>query len=101
MLYEFEEISDSVGRHFGDELVCHIANRLSESVRREDLLARVGDDEFAILLTEGSDLIAARAQAGRLLEVLRTLSRWIRSPCRSTPGSPSRSAPTTVIIRRS
>src|SRR5208337_4472998 len=49
-LYELQEINHSVGRHFGDELLCHIANRLSNSVRREDLLARAGDDEFAILL---------------------------------------------------
>ncbi|WP_414686107.1 diguanylate cyclase domain-containing protein [Mycobacterium sp.] len=69
-LYEFDEINDSIGRHFGDELLCHIANRLAHCVRSDDLLARVGDDEFAILLAEGSDLIAARAQAGRLLEAL-------------------------------
>ncbi len=69
-LYEFQEITDSLGRHFGDELLCHIADRLSRSVRREDLLARTGDSEFAVLLAEGADLIAARAQAGRLLEVL-------------------------------
>ncbi|MEB3981180.1 bifunctional diguanylate cyclase/phosphodiesterase [Mycobacterium sp. 663a-19] len=69
-LCEFHEINDSIGRHFGDELLCHIANRLSRCVRREDLLARTGDDEFAILMSEGSDLIAARAQAGRLLEAL-------------------------------
>jgi diguanylate cyclase (GGDEF)-like protein len=67
-LHEFQEINDSLGRHFGDELLSHIANRLEHCVRREDLLARVSDDEFAILLAEGSDLIAARAQAGRLLE---------------------------------
>ena len=69
-LYEFQEINVSVGRHFGDELLRHIADRLSNSVRREDLLARTGDDEFAILTAEGTDLIAARAQAGRLLEAL-------------------------------
>ncbi len=69
-LYEFQEINVSVGRHFGDELLRHIADRLSNSVRREDLLARTGDDVFAILTAEGTDLIAARAQAGRLLEAL-------------------------------
>jgi diguanylate cyclase len=69
-LYEIDEISDSLGRHFGDELLRHIADRLASGVRHEDLLARVSDDEFAILLTEGSDLIGARAQAGRLLESL-------------------------------
>lgn len=69
-LCEFQEINDSIGKHFTDELLCHIATRLSSNVRREDLLARVGADEFAILLAEGADLIAARAQAGRLLEAL-------------------------------
>lgn len=69
-LYEFQEINDSLGAHFADELLCHIANRLSKNVRREDLLARAGPDEFAILLGEGADLIAARAQAGRLIEAL-------------------------------
>ncbi|OBA58217.1 diguanylate phosphodiesterase [Mycobacterium sp. 1100029.7] len=69
-LYEIQEISDSLGRHFGDELLRHIADRLAHSVRSDDLLARVSDDEFAVLLTEGSDLIGARAQAGRLLEAL-------------------------------
>ena len=70
-LCDFQQLSESIGRHFGDELLCHIANRLSNSVRDEDLLARVGDSEFAILLAEGADLTAARAQAGRLLEELR------------------------------
>jgi diguanylate cyclase (GGDEF)-like protein len=69
-LSEFQEINDSIGQQFGDELLCHIANRLAKCVRREDLLARTGDDEFAILLAQGSDLIGARAQAGRLLEAM-------------------------------
>ncbi|VAZ99256.1 diguanylate cyclase domain-containing protein [Mycobacterium pseudokansasii] len=67
-LYEFDEITGSVGRHLAEELLCRIANRLSQHVRPEDLLARTGDSEFAILLSDGADLIAARAQAGRLLD---------------------------------
>ena len=69
-LYEFQEISESIGQHYGDELLCHIVSRLSNNVRSEDLLARAGDNEFAVLLAEGSDLIAARALAGRLLDAL-------------------------------
>ncbi|TAM62816.1 bifunctional diguanylate cyclase/phosphodiesterase [Mycobacterium sp.] len=69
-LSDFHEITDSIGRQFGDELVCHIANRLSGSVRHDDLLARVGDDQFAVLLADGANLTAASAQAGRLLEAL-------------------------------
>lgn len=71
-LDKLREINDSVGHHFGGELLWHIANRLGRNVRRDDLLARVSDEEFAILLGEGSDLIAARAQAGRLLEGMNT-----------------------------
>ncbi|WP_082954919.1 bifunctional diguanylate cyclase/phosphodiesterase [Mycobacterium sp. E735] len=67
-LHKLREINDSVGRHFGDELLWRVANRLARNVRRDDLLARVSDEEFAILLGDGSDLVAARAQAGRLLE---------------------------------
>lgn len=69
-LSDFHEITDSIGRQFGDELLCHIANRLSSSVRRDDMLARVGDDQFAVLLADGANLTAASAQAGRLLEAL-------------------------------
>jgi diguanylate cyclase (GGDEF)-like protein len=69
-LYEFQGISESIGQHYGDELLCHIVSRLRNNVRSEDLLARAGDNEFAVLLAEGSDLIAARALAGRLLEAL-------------------------------
>jgi diguanylate cyclase (GGDEF)-like protein len=92
-LSEFQEINDSVGRRYGDELLRHIANRLSNSVRREDLLARIGDDEFAILMAEGADLNAARAQAGRLFEAL--------SEPFALPASPLRYVRTTVTIRRS
>lgn len=67
-LHKLREINDSVGRHFGDELLWHIANRLAHYVGRDELLARVSDEEFAVLLGDGSDLLAARAYAGRLLE---------------------------------
>lgn len=67
---EIHDVTVTVGRHFGDELAWHVANRLARGVRRDDLLARVSDDEFAILLAEGADLIAARARAGQLLAIL-------------------------------
>jgi len=69
-LYEFHEINGSIGATFADELLCRIADRLGKTIRRDDLFARVGDSRFAILLAEGTDLIAARAQSGRLLECL-------------------------------
>ncbi len=51
---DFQEINDLVGRHVGDELLCRIAERLAKSVPNENLLARAGDDEFAVLLADGA-----------------------------------------------
>ncbi|MEH7247757.1 EAL domain-containing protein [Neobacillus niacini] len=48
----FKHINDSIGHLMGDRLLQEIAKRLSESVRKQDLVARVGGDEFTILLPE-------------------------------------------------
>ncbi|MFY2859333.1 diguanylate cyclase domain-containing protein [Mycobacterium sp. THU-M104] len=69
-LYEFHQINDSIGAGLVDELVRRIANRLGKTIRRDDLFTRVGDSRFALLLAQDTDLIGARAQAGRLLECL-------------------------------
>jgi diguanylate cyclase (GGDEF)-like protein len=69
-LDQFQEIADSLGRSVSDELQYRVAHRLSRSVRPADLLARVGDDEFALLLTQ-ADLTTTRAQAGALMDALR------------------------------
>ncbi len=69
-LREVSAITTAIGRNFSGELLCRIANRLAHSVHRDDLLARVSEDQFAILMAEGTDLAAARAQAGRSLEAM-------------------------------
>ena len=101
-LYEFHEINDSLGRHFGDELLRHIANRLSNCVRREDLLARVSDDEFAILLADGIRPDRRTRPSGSIARSARANhSRWIRSPCKSMPASLLRCVPTIVTTHKS
>lgn len=46
----FKEINDSLGHDAGDELLRVIGTRLSDSLRENDSLARMGGDEFCILL---------------------------------------------------
>ena len=68
---QFKEINYFAGRHVGDQLLSRVAARLSQSVRADDVIARTGGDEFAVLFGDAVDITTARARAGALLEALR------------------------------
>ncbi len=61
-LDDFKDINDSYGHPSGDTALCAIANVLVEHTRNGDWCARVGGDEFAIILietgTEGAQIVA-------------------------------------------
>ena len=48
-LNRFKTINDTLGHAVGDDVLVHIANRLSEVVAEPDLVARLGGDEFAVI----------------------------------------------------
>lgn len=48
----FKSINDEFGHEAGDAALCEVADRLRDVVRLEDTLARVGGDEFVILLSD-------------------------------------------------
>lgn len=59
----FKMVNDSLGHRAGDDLLIVTADRLQNCVSRDDVLARIGGDEFAVLLRGGLDVgvkVAAR-----------------------------------------
>ncbi len=65
-LDQFKEINDTRGHEAGDELLVHVAQRIRQFVRSTDAVARVGGDEFVIVLTQGASQQHAAILAQRL-----------------------------------
>ncbi len=69
----FKLLNDSHGHEAGDKLLIEVAQRLQLAVRTTDTVARVGGDEFVVLLEDLSiDLAEATLQASQIGEKIRT-----------------------------
>jgi diguanylate cyclase (GGDEF)-like protein len=69
-LDNFKEINDALGQAVGDQVLTEAARRLQACLRSIDTLARLGDDEFAVLLEGVPDLDEVSRVAQRLLAVV-------------------------------
>jgi diguanylate cyclase (GGDEF)-like protein len=70
-LDRFKTINDTLGHAIGDDLLKQVAQRLSECLRKGDILARWGGDEFTILLSTITEVEDALEVANRILETLK------------------------------
>ena len=66
-LDDFKPINDTYGHQSGDRLLIEVTKRLKESVRETDTIARIGGDEFALLLSELESAQEASEVLTRLL----------------------------------
>lgn len=66
----FKDVNDTLGHAMGDVLLKEVVNRLKSAVRSEDLVARFGGDEFAILMPGLTDPTMAGELAARLGQLL-------------------------------
>ena len=65
-LDRFKAINDKYGHGIGDELLIHVADSLTSSVRPNDTVARVGGDEFVILTRETQSYKEMKSIAERI-----------------------------------
>lgn len=66
----FKAVNDAAGHLEGDRVMGELARRLNGSLRSKDTLARLGGDQFVILLEKDGTAEAAQAVAERLQEAL-------------------------------
>lgn len=76
----FKETNDTMGHAVGDEVLRSIAVSLSSAVREIDTVARMGGDEFVVLLSDVRDPADAEAVARKVLDVVRARSVVGESP---------------------
>lgn len=69
-LDRFKAVNDDYGHEVGDELLKEVALRLQNTLRESDVIARIGGDEFNIILPDIADGAAAEQVADKVLKAV-------------------------------
>jgi diguanylate cyclase len=71
-LDHFKDVNDTLGHPIGDELIRSVTQRLTSALRGDDLVARIGGDEFGVITSSGGDAGTLQVIANRLIAALCT-----------------------------
>lgn len=66
----FKDVNDTLGHTLGDAILCEVANRLRQLASDNAVIARIGGDEFAILLAKVADSHTAIQQANTIINAI-------------------------------
>jgi diguanylate cyclase (GGDEF)-like protein len=69
-LDKFKPVNDTYGHVIGDELLQVLSNRMQKMMRETDIVARIGGDEFSVLLADLDDVSNSYIVACKLLDML-------------------------------
>ena len=69
-LDNFKPVNDTYGHVVGDELLKTLGARMKQMMRETDIVARIGGDEFSVLLADLDDVSDSHIVAGKILDVL-------------------------------
>lgn len=75
-LDNFKRVNDTLGHDAGDKLLVTVSDRLKKAVFREDVVSRMGGDEFLILIDEIENLNAIEFISNQLLQAMRTEAKY-------------------------
>src|SRR3989338_6260152 len=67
----FKNVNDTLGHRVGDELLCLFSKRLQNMLRKDDVIARIGGDEFIVYIHRINELEGLTDITDRLLETCR------------------------------
>jgi diguanylate cyclase (GGDEF)-like protein len=69
---DFQRINDGLGHRTGDDLLTSVGGRVQELLRETDTVARLSEDEFAVILPEVEDATSVAIVARKILDSFRT-----------------------------
>ncbi len=67
----FKAVNDNLGHFFGDEVLKEVSTNLKASFRSDDIIARIGGDEFMVFIENAHDDAILRQKADRIVEAFK------------------------------